>query len=121
MSFSSPEDLHTTFSNAMEAKDVEALIDLYEADAIGVMPDGTRLTDSDARRAMFEGLVAADMGMQGTQRKTLIADDIALTSTTYEVEPGQAGDQAATVVTAEVSRRQPDGSWRVVIDDPNFS
>ena len=121
MTFSRPEDLHTTFANAIEAKDVEALLDLYESDAIVVLPDGTQLTDSDARRAMFTNLIAADTGMQGIQRKTLIADDIALTSTAYKVEPGQAGDQAATVVTAEVSRRQPDGSWRVVIDAPTFS
>lgn len=107
MTFLRPEDLHTTFSNAMEAKDVEALLDLYEANAIVALPDGTQLTDSDARRAMFTNLIAADTGMQGTQRKTLIVDDMALTSTTYEVEPGQAGDQAATIVTAEVSRRQP--------------
>lgn len=121
MPFSRPEDLHAAFSEAMQAQDVDALLDLYEPNAIVVLPDGTRLTGSDALRAMFDRLVAAGTGMQGTPRKVLVADDVALTSTAYEVESGQSGDQATTTETAEVSRRQPDGSWRVVIDAPTFS
>lgn len=121
MSFASPEELHPTFARALESQDVAALLDLYEPSAITVLPDGNQLTDTDARREMFAGLVAAGANMQGTQRKLLVAGDIALTSTTHEMQAEGAGGPATAVETAEVSRRQPDGTWRVVIDAPNFS
>ena len=121
MSFSRPEDLHATFSEALHAQDVEALLDLYEPNAIVALPDGSQITGPDALRGMLAGLVGASTGMKGASRKILIAGDIALTSTSYAVHAGQAGGQATTVETAEVSRRQPDGRWRVVIDAPTFS
>lgn len=120
MPFSGPEDLHAAFAAALEAQDVDALVDLYEPDAMIVAPDGSQIS-GDARREWFAGLIAAGVGATGRQRKMLIADDIALSSTAYEMDPGPTGGEPATMATAEVSRRQPDGTWRVVIDAPNFS
>lgn len=121
MPFSRPEDLHATFAKALQAHDVEALLDLYEHDATIALPDGTHLTSPDARRSMFDGMIAAGAQTQGIARKILLAGDIALTSTSYEVRAAEAGGPPTRVETAEVSRRQPDGSWRVVIDAPTFS
>ena len=121
MPFSRPEALHATFAQELQDKDVDALLDLYEPQAINALPDGTELTGPDARRTMFDGLIKAGAAMSGAERKVLVADDIALTSTTYEIPAAEAGGQPTTVATAEVSRRQPDGSWRVVIDAPSFS
>ena len=94
---------------------------MYEPNAIVVLPDGTQLTDSGARREMLTGLIAGGSGMPGVPRKVLIADDIALTATSHEIPSGATGDQATTVETAEISRRQADGSWRVVVDAPALS
>ncbi|MGW6832118.1 YybH family protein [Streptomyces sp. NPDC054949] len=121
MPFSRPEEMHATFAKAMQDHDVDALLDLFEPNAITALPDGTQLTGADARRDMFTGLLTAGTGMVGTQRTALIADEIALTSTTYTIPANKAGAAPTTVTTAEVSRRQPDGSWRVVIDAPAFS
>lgn len=120
MSFTDPGSMHDAFAAAMADQDVEALLDLYEPGAITALPDGSRIADREARRGMFAGLLASGAAMDGTQRLVLIAGDLALTSTTYE-QGTQAGDEPTTVQTAEVARRQPDGSWRVVIDAPAFS
>ena len=116
-----PKDLHARFAEALRAQDVEALRDLYEPDALVALPDGSQVTGPDALRGMVAGLIAAGADLKGTPRKVLIAGDIALASTSYAMQAGPAGGQATTVETAEVSRRQPDGSWRVVIDAPTFS
>lgn len=123
MSFTQPDDLHTAFAQALRAGDVGSLVDLYEAGAIQVQQDGTILTGSDKLADVFERLLQSGVTMQGDPQKALVAGDIALTSTHYEFGTDEADGvhQITHVVTAEVSRRQPDGSWRVVIDAPAFA
>lgn len=122
MSFPSPDRLHEHFARALAARDVDALLDLYEPDAVQLQTDGRVLHGTEALRGVFEWLVNADLQMHGTQQAPLVAGELALTSTRYDSAPGDPGGgaDAARMVTAEVSRRQPDGSWRVVIDAPAF-
>ena len=51
-----------------------------------------------------------------TTRYSVEQGDIALLSNVWKFELD--GSEAATAITAEVARRQPDGSWRYVIDNP---
>ena len=123
MSFTEPDELHTTFAAAFRAGDVGSLVDLYEADAAQVQPDGTIVTGHDKLAASFTGMLQAGMTMQGDPQKAVIVGDIALTSTHYQYST-DAPDGSRTVThvaTAEVSRRQADGSWRLVIDSPAFA
>lgn len=121
MPFPQPEEMHASFAEAMRTRDVDALLDLYEPEATVLLPDGAELTSTDARREMFAGLIAAGGAPQGTQRTVVVAGDLALTSSIYQLDSDPADGRPTSVVTAEVSRRQADGSWRVVIDAPAFS
>lgn len=123
MSFASPQELHATFADAFAAADVDALVGLYETGAIQVQRDGRVLTGPENLRSVFVGLLGSGTEMSGTQQEALVAGDIALTSTRYEVQTEDAnGDHlTAHLVTAEVSRRQDDGTWLVVIDAPAFA
>lgn len=121
MSFEHPNVLHTAFAAAFASKDIEGLIGLYEGGAVQVQTDGSLISGPDELRIVFGRLLAAGMSLEGEQQKCIVSDDIALTSTRYYA-PGLTGaDALTTVVTAEVSRRQPDGKWRVVIDAPFFA
>ena len=123
MSFTQPDDLHATFAAAFKAGDVDSIVDLYEAGAVQVQPDGTLATGRDNLAESFKHLLAAGLTMQGAPQKAVIAGDLALTSTHYEF-PSKGPDGSATVThvaTAEISRRQADGSWRLVIDSPAFA
>lgn len=123
MPFSKPESIHEAFAAAFSSGDVDALVQLYEADAVQLQPDGkTVLTGSDQLKAGFQHLIDAGLIMSGTQRTTVVAGDLALTSTRYEFDAAGPDDAGGTkqAITAEVSRRQPDGTWRVVIDAPMF-
>jgi len=123
VTYTHPEQLHDAFAEAFNSGNPDALIDLYEPDAIQLGPSGQVISGRDQLRSVFVGLLAAGITLQGTQVKALVAGDLALTSTRYAVDtPAPDGAQRTALVhTAEVSRRQSDGSWRVVIDAPGFA
>jgi len=86
--------------------DAERMAALYERDAV-LAGDGRRVVGKDAIRDFYTELITAGQKFAlGVQRPALISGDLALTST---VLPDGA-------VTAEVARRQPDGTWLWVID-----
>jgi ketosteroid isomerase-like protein len=102
-----PEDLERLFVERVNAGDVDGLVALFEPDAVMAAARGDVATGSRAIRQVLGDLVGSGVTLTlGEQQPTLRAGDLALTSTRLD-----DGD-----VTAEVARRQPDGTWRWVID-----
>src|SRR5262245_2754491 len=102
-----PGDLERLYVERVNAGDVDGLVALFEPDAVVAFAPGQMATGSKAIRQLFTDLVGS--GVQLTfrgQQRTLRAGDLALTSTRLH-----SGD-----ATAEIARRQPDGTWRWVID-----
>ncbi len=107
-----PEDLTRLFVERANAGDVEAMLDLYEPDAVMAYPPGQETAGRIAMRALFERMVAARPTFElEPPLATLIVGDIALTAT-------RARDEAGA--RAQVARRQPDGTWKRVLDRPDF-
>jgi ketosteroid isomerase-like protein len=105
-----PESLSRLILERLNAGDVDGLTALYEPNAVLALPDGEIATGSDEIRRAYERLVAdRPMFEPGIQQPTLLSGDLALTSTRL---PNGA-------VTVEVARRQADGTWLWVIDQPN--
>jgi ketosteroid isomerase-like protein len=105
-----PEDLERMYVERVNAGDIEGLVALFEPDAVIAYAPGQVATGSQAIRQMFTDFVASGVTLTlGDQQPTLRAGDLALTST--RLNSGQ--------VTAEIARRQPDGTWRWVIDQWN--
>ena len=76
-------------------------------------PPGELTTGRDAIRALWEKVLAkAPHFEQEPPLPTLISGDIALTST-----PPKDGAGAR----AQVARRQPDGTWLRLLDQPEFT
>ena len=115
MALSSPDQMHEIFGGALAARDIDTLLDLYEPGAIQLQQDGTALQGRDVLRPVLESLFDVDMNGTATQRAPLVNGDIALTSTRYEFD---SAGRTTHMVTTEVSRRQADGTWRIVIDAP---
>lgn len=117
-----PKELHDLFSAAVNARDTEALVALYEPDGLAVHLDGETYTGEAALRRMMADLLAAVHRFDGVSRKVLVNGDLALTSASWtgEFRTPDGEVRQASGTTAELSRRQPDGSWRFVIDDPAF-
>jgi len=107
-----PEDLTRLFVERSNAGDARGVADLYEEQAVIAYPPGTQTVGRDAIRELWEKVLAnAPHFEQEPPLPTLISGDIALTST-----PPKDGAGAR----AQVARRQPDGTWLRLLDQPEF-
>ncbi|NNC12863.1 nuclear transport factor 2 family protein [Planctomonas sp. JC2975] len=104
-----PEDLSGLFVDRANAGDVDGVVELYEPSAVLALPDGRTATGAKQIRRFYSQLLADRPAFTpGPQRPALRNGDLALTSTRTPVG-----------ATTEVARRQADGTWRWVMDQPN--
>lgn len=105
-----PNELLQLLIERVRAGDVEGLVELYESDAVLDVGDGLAIGSAEIR-AFWAQFVASGVPVSlGRQSEPLVNGDLALTSS---VMPDG-------VVTAEVARRQPDGSWKWALDQPSL-
>ncbi len=115
MRIEEPASLNEAVVDAFNRGDLAAVLALYEHDARMVGMDGVLLADGPALRGNWAALLAFGGRMTLSSRYVIEADGIALLSNDYTVT---VGDDEVRGVTAEVARRQPDGTWRYLIDHP---
>ncbi|MCI0443970.1 nuclear transport factor 2 family protein [bacterium] len=102
-----PQDLERLLVTRQRAGDVDGMVALYEPDAVIDCGDGQIVQGREAIRKFFAELVAIGRKFDfGNQRPAIISGDLALTST-HSLDGS---------VTAEIARRQADGTWLWVID-----
>jgi ketosteroid isomerase-like protein len=108
-----PEDLTRLFVERANKGDAAGIAALYEQEAVMAYPPGELTTGRDAIRALWEKVLARAPHFElEPPLPTLISGDIALTST-----PPKDGAGAR----AQVARRQPDGTWLRLLDQPEFT
>ncbi|AOW93747.1 DUF4440 domain-containing protein [Rhodococcus sp. WMMA185] len=108
----SPEDLTRLFVERSNAGDAAGVAALYEENAVMAYPFGSQTVGRDAIRQLWAKVLGAAPSFEREQPlPTLISDDIALTST-----PPKDGAGAR----AQVVRRQSDGTWLRLLDQPEF-
>jgi hypothetical protein len=106
---SEPEDLGRFFVLRANARDLDGLVALYETGAVMATGPGRTADGAGAIRQQLERFLAGAPRLSGESQPAVRCGDLALTSTTFE---GGA--------TAEVARRQPDGTWLWLIDQPRI-
>jgi len=115
-----PAEIHTLFRNAFNLGDVEALIALYEPDAILVV-DGNRVVGRGEIRKALEHMLLRQ-GRMTLETRTVVESQqgLAVLHGSWVVEPatGMGAELVTRGLSTEVVRRQPDGTWLFVIDNP---
>jgi uncharacterized protein (TIGR02246 family) len=107
-----PEDLTRLFVSCANDGDAAGIAALYEEEAVMAYPPGAHTVGRDAIRALWDKVLANSPRFeQETPLPTLVSGDIALTST-----PPRDGAGAR----AQVVRRQHDGTWLRLLDQPEF-
>ncbi|RKS75576.1 uncharacterized protein (TIGR02246 family) [Motilibacter peucedani] len=117
-----PADLNDQWCRAFNEGDLARLVQMYEPDAVLVPAPGAEpLRGHTAIEAALDAFLALGGSLRFSPRHWLVHGDIALGSITFELDGAHDSDGAPLALhgtTAEVVRRQPDGSWKYVVDHP---
>lgn len=110
-----PQDIHAIFLDAFNRVDIEALVALYEPNAILVTRSGNA-AGHDAIRAAYQRILGGG-GLMELQTRTVIEsrDGLALLHASWKL---YRGEKVIPGLSTEVVRRQPDDAWLFVIDEP---
>jgi uncharacterized protein (TIGR02246 family) len=115
-----PEQIHRLFEQAFNAADIEGLMALYEPEATLVPQPGAVVEGSAAIRESLRWFLDRKGEIRLDTKLVLRVGDLAYMSNRWSLtgatmDDGSLAELGAT--TAEVARRQPDGTWLYVIDN----
>jgi len=116
-----PADVDRLFGEHVNAGDVDAVVALYEPTATLLGLDGAPATGHAAIRTAIGGLVALRPRMTMNVTKVVEAGDVAALYNDWHMA-GTGPDGKPLEVhghALEIVRRQPDGRWLFVLDDPD--
>ena len=116
-----PEECDRLFGEHVSTGDLDKVMALYEEGASFVQHDGHVTHGHHAVRQALSRLVAMRPKLRMDVVKVVVgAGDLAIVYNDWEMSAigpdGKPRERAGKAI--EVMRRQPDGSWKVVIDDP---
>ena len=115
MPASTPQEIHFLFERAFNIGDVEAILALYEPGAV-LVAGGKPVTGHDGIRDALNVFLSSGAHMKlDTPAVIEAGEGLAMLHGAWSLGPPSATQGLST----EVVRRQPDGSWRFVIDNPN--
>lgn len=115
-----PEECDRLFAEYASAGDVDGLVSLYEPDGCLTGADGTTALGHEAIRAALAPFAGGDVKMRMNVVKVVRAADLAVLTNEWRAT-GRNPDGSPLAISGraiEVVRRQPDGTWRFVVDDP---
>jgi uncharacterized protein (TIGR02246 family) len=119
MPAATPEQIHRVFEDTFNAGDTDGLMELYEPNAALIAEPGSVAYGSEQVRAALQGFLALKGRITLDTKLVFTVGDLAYLSNTWSLRgTGPDGEPVALgATTAEVARRQADGTWRYVIDN----
>ena len=116
MSAHEPADASASFERYFANGDLEGLMSLYEKDAVFPTTHGIS-TGHDEIRTTLKAYLDSGAKLAFGESLVFPAGDLALIHTpwTMQMPDGSTAEGA----TAEVVRRQADGTWMYIIDNPD--
>jgi uncharacterized protein (TIGR02246 family) len=123
MAAGSPAELEELLATTLSSGDAEAVLRLYEADAVFI-PPGQPATEpvrgTVALRAVMSQFTSMAPALKIIPTKVLQSGDIALVTSDWTFAgKGPEGALTMSGTSTDVMRRQADGTWLYVIDNPD--
>jgi uncharacterized protein (TIGR02246 family) len=108
------EDAHRTLAAAYNTGDLATVLNMYDTNGIIVAEPGNPVSGKEK----FEAAVKAILAIKGTMEISTVyclqTGDIAVGRSQWRITDGTEIKISAKGV--EVMKRQPDGTWKVIID-----
>ena len=111
-------ELHTTWAARFNAKDLDGMVALAEADSVFVPQPGV-VVEGKAVRDAEQQFLAVGLPITLKVRRVIVSGDIALLISDWSLKGmgADGSDVDLSGTTADVAQRGPDG-WKYVIDNP---
>lgn len=110
-----------SMTEAFHSGDIDGVMSSYEDRATVVFEPDAPVSDPAIMRTMFQGTFTLDPKFSYSGHEVFVADDIAIHFAPWTMKgnapDGQAVEQSGLSVA--VLRRQADGKWLMVIDNPH--
>jgi ketosteroid isomerase-like protein len=120
ISTATPEQVLESIVSGINSGDLESLMPLYESEAAFATQPGSLAPGAPGVREALSGFISMNgtLGLEVT--RVLQADDLALVVGMWSFDgTGPDGEPVhLEAQNADVLRRQDDGTWRFVIDNP---
>jgi uncharacterized protein (TIGR02246 family) len=115
-----PEQVLATIVEGINTGNLDALMSLYEPDAAFAAQPGNLARGPQGVRSSLAAFVAMQGTLDLTVTRVLEAGDLALVVGLWSFVATNPDGEPVTLTgrNADVLRRQPDGAWRFVIDNP---
>lgn len=115
MSANTPEEVHTLFLDAFNRADLDALVALYEPNAV-LVTQKNNAVGRGAIRAAYQRIFAEGSRIELTTMSVLDScNGLALLHAAWTF---YRGNRPYSGISTEVVRRQSDGAWLFVLDEP---
>lgn len=120
MSTATPEQVLEAIVTGINSGDLDSLMPLYEREAAFATQPGSLAPGASGIREALSGFISMQGKLDLEVTRVLEADDLALVVGVWSYDgTGPDGEPVRlTARNADVLRRQEDGTWRFVIDNP---
>ena len=117
-----PEEVHRHWSESFNAGDADAMLELYEDDALLLAQPGSEpVRGKEAIRTALDGFLAAGARFEFRETRSLATEEVGVVYSKWTLTGGSGPEGAPMDLAAEttdIMRRQSDGRWLFAIDNP---
>jgi ketosteroid isomerase-like protein len=121
MSASTPEEVHRLFAERFNAGDLDGLMELYEDGVAMAAQPGQVVVGSEAVRGALEAFLAMHGTLELKSRYVISTGELAQIVADWTLTGSGEDGKPTTLLSGagtDVVRKQPDGSWLLIIDNP---